>query len=152
MRKAASSPLHRQLLETRIAELRSHIDKGGIREAMVRAVLYVGMARQYMDERAFGLIRKMRLATTEHQRLTLAQFKAMVREQFFMLLIDQEAALAAIPALLPPGADERQAALAAIRDLISASGEPSGEAAERMRHVVALFDGGKPRFVSVANS
>jgi pimeloyl-ACP methyl ester carboxylesterase len=152
LRKAASSPLHRQLLETRIAELRSHIDKGGIREAMVRAVLYVGMARQYMDERAFGLIRKMRLATTEHQRLTLAQFKAMVREQFFMLLIDQEAALAAIPALLPPGADERQAALAAIRDLISASGEPSGEAAERMRRVVALFDGGKPRFVSVANS
>ena len=53
LRKAASSPLHRQLLETRIAELRSHIDKGGIREAMVRAVLYVGMARQYMDERAF---------------------------------------------------------------------------------------------------
>ena len=99
-----------------------------------------------------SLIRKMRLATTEHQRLTLAQFKAMVREQFFMLLIDQEAALAAIPALLPPGADERQAALAAIRDLISASGEPSGEAAERMRRVVALFDGGKPRFVSVANS
>ena len=88
----------------------------------------------------------------EKDSLTLAQFKAMVREQFFMLLIDQEAALAAIPALLPPGADERQAALAAIRDLISASGEPSGEAAERMRRVVALFDGGKPRFVSVANS
>ena len=35
-------------------------------------------------------------------RLTLAEFKALVREQYFMLLIDEEAALAAIPSLLPP--------------------------------------------------
>jgi hypothetical protein len=144
--------LHRQLVETRIAELRSHMDKGGLREATVRAVLYVGMARQYVDERGFEIIRKMRLATTDHQKLTLSQFKAMVREQFFMLLIDQEAALAAMPALLPATAEERQAALAAIRDVIAASGEPTGEAAERMRRIVKLFEGGKPRFASVANS
>ncbi len=109
LRKAATSPLHRQVVETRIAELRSHIDKGGLREAVVRAALYVGMARQYVDERRFELIRKIRLVSTDHQKLTLSQFKAMVREQFFMLLIDQEAALAAIPALLPPSAEERQA-------------------------------------------
>ena len=83
---------------------------------------------------------------------TLAQFKAMVRQQFFMLLIDRDAALAAIPALLPPGAEERQAALAAIREVISASGEPTGETAERMAQVAKLFEGGKPRLASVANS
>ena len=44
--RPATSPLHRQLVETRIAELRSQIDKGGLREAVVRAALYVGMARQ----------------------------------------------------------------------------------------------------------
>ena len=32
------------------------------------------------------------------RQMTLADFKALVREQFFMLLIDEEAALAAIPA------------------------------------------------------
>jgi hypothetical protein len=152
LRKAASSPLHRQLIEARIAEIRSQIEQGGLREAMVRAVLYVGMARQYVDERGFELIRKMRLASTDHQKLTLTQFKAMVREQFFMLLIDQEKALAAIPALLPPGVDDRQAALAAIRDVISASGEPVGEAGERMRRIVKLFEGGKPRLATAANS
>jgi pimeloyl-ACP methyl ester carboxylesterase len=151
LRKAASSPLHRQLVESRIAEIRSHIGQGGLREAMVRAALHIGMARQYVDERGFELIRKIRLATTENQRLTLTQFKAMVREQFFMLLIDQEGALAAIPALLPPGAEERQAALAAIRDVISASGELSGEAAERMKRVTSLFEGGKPRLATAAN-
>jgi hypothetical protein len=76
----------------------------------------------------------------------------MVREQFFMLLIDQDAALAAIPGLLPPAAEERQAALAAIRDVIAASGEPTGEAAERMRRIVKLFEGGKPRLATAANS
>jgi pimeloyl-ACP methyl ester carboxylesterase len=151
LRKAATSPLHRQLLEARIAEIRSHIGEGGLREAMVRAVLYIGMARNYVDERGFGMIRRMRLATTEHQRLTLVQFKAMVREQFFMLLIDQDAALSAIPALLPPGAEERQSALAAIRDVISASGEPADEAAERMKRVAKLFEGGKARLATAAN-
>jgi hypothetical protein len=151
LRKAATSPLHRQLVEARIAEIRSHIDKGGLREAMVRAALYVGMARNSVDERGFALIRRMRLASTEHQKLTLSQFKAMVREQFFMLLIDQDAAMAAIPALLPPGAEERQTALAAIRDVISASGEPAGEAAERMKRIARLFEGGKPRFAAAAN-
>ena len=38
---------------------------------------------------------------TKSARLTLAEFKMLVREQFFMLLLDREAALAAIPKLLP---------------------------------------------------
>ena len=38
----------------------------------------------------------------------------LVREQFFMLLLDREAALAAIPKLLPDNVDERRAAFAAI--------------------------------------
>ena len=106
--------------ETRIAELRSQIETGGLREAHgARRCSMSAWRGGLSDERGFEAIRRMRLATTEHQRLTLAQFKAIVREQFFMLLIDQEAALAAIPALLPPDADERQAALAAIREVLS---------------------------------
>ena len=107
------------------------------------------MARQSVDERGFETIRRLRLASTDHQRLTLAQFKQLVREQFYMLLIDQEAAIAAIPKLLPADAEARQAALAAIQDVVTASGDLTGEAAERMRHIVSLFDGGKPRLASV---
>ena len=33
--------------------------------------------------------------------MSLAEFKVLVREQFFMLLLDQEACLAAIPEMLP---------------------------------------------------
>lgn len=149
LRKAAKSPLHQQLVEKRIAELRSQIKSGGLREAMVRAALYVGMARQYVDERGFETIRRIRLASTVHQKLTLTQFKQLVREQFFMLLIDEDAALTAIPSLLPPGAEERQTALAAIREVVAASGDLTGEAADRMKRIVELFDGGKPRLARV---
>lgn len=144
LRKAPASPLHRQFVEHRIAELRASINSGGLRECMTRAVLYIGMARHYVDERGFEIIRKMRPASTEHQKLTLAQFKAMLREQFFMLLIDEEATLKAIPALLPQGQDERRKALLAIRDVVSASGELTGEAADRMKLITELFSGGKP--------
>ncbi|MGD9921697.1 MAG: DUF3141 domain-containing protein, partial [Pseudorhodoplanes sp.] len=149
LRKAAKSPLHQQLVGKRIAELRAKIGTGGLRECMVRAALYIGMARGAADERGFETIRRIRLATTETQKLTLAQFKQLVREQFSMLLIDEEAALAAIPSLLPPGADERKAALAAVQEVATASGDLAGEAAKRMERVAGLFDGGKPRLAPV---
>jgi pimeloyl-ACP methyl ester carboxylesterase len=149
LRKAAKSPLYEQLIEKRIAELRAGIGTGGLREAMVRAALYIGMARGAADERSFEIIRRVRLASTESQKLTLAQFKRLVREQFFMLLIDEEAALSAIPSLLPPGADERKAALAAIQEVATASGDLAGEAGERMKRIVSLFEGGKLRLAPV---
>ena len=34
--------------------------------------------------------------------MPLSEFKTLVREQYFMLLIDKDASLAAIPSMLPP--------------------------------------------------
>src|SRR5262249_6889511 len=39
VRKAGKSALHAQFVQTRIAELKSRIDKGGVRECIVRAAL-----------------------------------------------------------------------------------------------------------------
>ena len=72
--------------------------------------------------------------------MTLAQFKAMAREQFLLLLLEPEAAIAAIPKLLPENADERRKGLAAIRNVLSSGGEISGEAAERLKKITALFE------------
>ncbi len=97
------------------------------------------MARAAVDERSVAALRRIRL-TEESSRLTLQQFKAMAREQFFLLLLEPEATLAAIPKLLPPDIAERRKGLAAIRNVLSASGEISGEAAERLKKVTALFE------------
>src|SRR5262249_19546239 len=107
-RRAPKGPFHQELLQNRIAELKSHIPVGGLREAVVRAILYIGMSRGSVDERGFELVRRIRSTQHELPVLTLAAFKVMVREQFLMLLIDPEAALAAIPAMLPADADKRQ--------------------------------------------
>ena len=71
--------------------------------------------------------------------MTLTQFKSMAREQFFLLLLEPEATLAAIPKLLPSDLAERRKGLAAIRNVLSSSGEIGGEAAERLKKVAALF-------------
>jgi hypothetical protein len=63
----------------------------------------------------------------------------MAREQFYLLLLEPEATLAAIPKLLPADVGERRKGLAAIRNVLSSSGEITGEAAERLKKVTALF-------------
>ena len=138
-RKLGKSPLHAELLRMRIAELRSRADSGGLRECVVRGLLYVGMKRGGVDERALAALRQLRM-NSQGQQLTLAEFKAMVREQFFLLLVDQEAALAAIPRMLPASSDQRREGLAAIVEVLNASGEVSGEVADRLSEIIRSFE------------
>ncbi len=98
------------------------------------------MARGSVDERVFELVRRMRLTADGMPRLKLQAFKALVREQYFMLLIDEAAALAAIPRLLPSGAEERRKALAILREIVTARGELSGEGSRRMERITRLFE------------
>jgi hypothetical protein len=137
-RRQEMSAKHREMLQARIAELKSRIGDGGLREAAVRGLLYVGSVRGMVDERSLEALRNLRRNDTG-ARLTLSEFKMLVREQFFMLLLDQETALAAIPKLLPGNADDRRAAFAAIREVLSASAAISGEVATRLQRVAGLF-------------
>lgn len=145
LRHAAKNPLHRQLLQARIAELRSQIANGATREALVRSALYVGMARGSVDERGFELVRRIRAAPGDTPNLPLSAFKALVREQYFMLLIDEGAALAAIPAMLPANPEERRKVLAIVRKVLGARGELTGDAAERMERIARLFEVDRPQ-------
>jgi len=137
LRQAAKSPLHQELLQKRIAELKSRIPIGGLREAVIRGLLYAGMTRAAIDERGFELTRRIRQA---HGDIPLSDFKALVREQFNMLLIDQEGALRAIPAMLPSDAEERRKAFDLIKQVLGARGEMSPEDEKRMTEVARLFD------------
>src|SRR5262249_6269598 len=137
-RRREMDPRHRELLQARIAELKGKIGAGGLREAGLRALLYVGSARGMVDERSLEALRRLR-QDDESARMTLTEFKMLVREQFFMLLLDKEAALAAIPKLLPKSAEKRREAFAVIQEVLSASAEISGEVASRLKEVAKLF-------------
>src|SRR5271157_5800014 len=137
-RAAPKSALHRELIQDRIAEIKSRIRKGGLQECTIRGLIYVGLARGRVDERGVNALRQIRLSDGM-PRLSLSEFKAMAREQFFMLLLDTDATLEAIPALLPADAALRQKAFDSIKKVLEASGELTGEAVERLNRVKEIF-------------
>jgi pimeloyl-ACP methyl ester carboxylesterase len=139
MRKAGKSRLHKELLDTRIAELKSRIPVGGLREAMIRSLLYIGMTRDAVDERGFEMVRRLRNSQSEMPYLPLPTFKALVREQYLMLLIDPEASVAAIPSLLPDDPEICFKALDLLKRVLSARGEIVGDVAERLQRIDRLF-------------
>ena len=138
VRKAGKSPLHRDLLQARIAELKSRIGTGGAREGRIRALLYAGMGRASVDERGFEAVRRIRAAQDSVQRPPLAEFKALVRDQYFMLLLDPEAAIATLPDLLPD-VDERRKVLTAVREVLSAWGAIDGDVADRLQKMALVL-------------
>src|SRR6185369_10503753 len=134
-------PLHDQFVQQRIAALRSQIPEGSIREATVRAVLYIGMTRGAVDERAFEAIRRIRESQKDLNPLPIADFKALVREQYFMLLIDAAAAIAAIPSMLPRDTGMRAQAFELIKHVVEAAGMLPSDGQQRLRHIKTLFLG-----------
>jgi pimeloyl-ACP methyl ester carboxylesterase len=141
LRTASKNPLYHQLLQKRIAELKARIPVGGVREAVIRGLIYAGMSRGGIDERGFEMARRIRKTYGD---IPLSEFKALIREQFLMLLIDEESALAAIPGLLPSDEGIRAEAYAIIQQIMGARGELSPENNVRMSAIAHYFGvGGK---------
>ena len=138
-RKAARSKLHDALVERRIEELRAGMSHGGLAEALIRALIWVGMVRNAVDERGFAAITRLRDAHPANKQMSLADFKALVREQYLMLVVDEQAAIRAIPGLMPEPLEARREAFAALRGVLEASGPLDDAPAERLRRVAALF-------------
>jgi len=142
-RRPGLEPEEIAFVQQRIAELKARLAEGGWREAAIRGLVYIGMAGAGVDERAFEVLRQMRAAS--HGEMTLAEFKQVLREQFFALLLDRDGALAAIPKMLPADAAVRAEALGKIRQVVSAVGEVSGERAERLAQIEKLFQAVEPQ-------
>src|SRR5262249_15790117 len=136
LRKPPRNRLYQELVRKRIAELKSHIPLGGLREAVVRALIYLGLGRGSVDERGFESVRRLR---SRYGDMPLSEFKRLVREQFAMLLIDQQAALAALPSLLPPDAQTRSEAFNVVRQVMAACGEISAEVEKRLSEIGRHF-------------
>jgi pimeloyl-ACP methyl ester carboxylesterase len=137
--RPAQDPVHAALVEEKIASLRATIEHGGTPAATIRALLYIGMPSASADERSFAVIRKVRQANAEHRQMKLADFKQLVRDQFFTLLLEPVAAVAAIPKMLPQDAELRRKILEQIRTCIEARGEMMPEIAARFREITRLF-------------
>lgn len=139
LRRPAKDSWHQELLRTRIAELKARMSVGGWTEVGVRALIYVGKYRGMVDARAFETVRRLRHDTNVATSLSLGEFKALVREQFYLLLIDQEATLGAIPKMLPEDAATRQQGLDIVKRVLTACGPLDDEDQARLARIARLF-------------
>jgi hypothetical protein len=138
--RPAKDAWHQELLRTRIAELKARVSAGGLLAATVRAMVYAGKYRGAVDERGFEIVRRLRHDPNLTPRVSLVEFKALVREQFYLLLIDQEAALGAIPTmLLPEDTATRQQALDIVKRVLAACGPLGDEDQARLARITRLF-------------
>jgi hypothetical protein len=135
--KPGDGAQHLALVARRIDELKHAIPQGGPREATIRALLYVRMPEGVVDERGFNLLRRMRQEAGGD--LTLSEFKKLLREQFFMLTLDERRAVEAIPAMLAKDPDLASTLGGKLRRLISVVGAPSVESTARLAEVERLF-------------
>jgi hypothetical protein len=145
-RRPGKDATHAALVAHRIEELRGGIREGGPREAVIRALLYIRMPDGVADERGFNLLRQMR--EEAGQGLSLQDFKKLVREQFFMLLLDERSAVEAIPAMLAkdPGLASRMTGN--LFRLIEVVGIRSKVAKARLAEIEAIFESSGQREAS----
>jgi hypothetical protein len=112
--------------ERAAAELRSALEHrfetGGADEGALRALIYIRKPEGAVDERGFRMLKMIRDSRKVNKRLTLAQFRTMLRDQYQLILLDEERAVRALPRLVRPGEPESDAALGALRELLVAPG------------------------------
>jgi hypothetical protein len=134
--------VYRAFVAHRIEELTRNIAQGGPREAVIRALLYIRMPEGVADERGFRLLEHMREDTGSG--LSLAAFKAMARDQFFTLLLDERQAIEAIPAMLDTEPELASRMGSTLRKLIEVVGVESKLGKTRLAEITAMFESRKP--------
>ncbi len=136
-RHPGKEPFHLERVARRKKELLAAIEKGGPREAMLRGMLYVNMPEKVVDEREFEVIRRFRAGHVGS--LPLSEFKEVLRDQFYMLLLDEKRAIAAIPRLMAGHEKEGPAMLDLILRINTADGPLDADGERRFREIEKLF-------------
>jgi hypothetical protein len=121
----------------RIRELEQRISEGGAREAAIRALLYIRLPGGAVDERGFRLMQRMREEAGEG--LSLADFKKVVRDQFFMLLTNEKRAVEAIPAMLAHDPEGKARCVERLRRIIEVVGLQGEDEQSRLREIENLI-------------
>jgi hypothetical protein len=109
-----------ELRRLKSLEHESMIEKGTTLEAVVRMLLYQGHDAKVVDERPFHLIQQFIREAPADRRPTLAELKAAFRSQRYILFLDHERAVNALPKLLPEQ-DQRQQALELVHQIATTS-------------------------------
>jgi len=125
-------------------QLERRIDEGGLIEAAVRALIYVRLPEGKVDERGFAALKQISAELPAARRVGFVRFKEIVKEQYLMLLLDEERAIAALPKLLPDNRRQCGEALTLVRRVLAARGALPEEGRRRLERIEAMFGGPPP--------
>jgi len=124
--------------------LEQQIDQGGLIEAALRALIYVRLPEGKVDERGFAALKQISAELPAAKRVGLTRFKEIVKEQYLILLLDAERAIASLPKLLPSNRRQCEEALALVRRVLAARGALPEEGRKRLERIEAMFVGPPP--------
>ena len=134
--KPGTSPDQKAALAATVNGLCATMDRGGELEAAVRALIYIAEGQRFVDARSFEILRRISKAYPD---VTFDLYKAVVREEWAKLVLDERAALEALPRLLPADAAERSDMFGKIKGIALAAGDLDPEANRRLCELEALF-------------
>ena len=130
------SPETRAASQTRSDAYAARVETGGFDAALTRAVLYVIAANRSVDQRC---ALALNVARQQFMHLSLAEFKALVREQFFILQAEPARAIDVLAGLVTEP-NRRTELLEQVR-AIAGAGDPltaaEGERLTRLSRVLA---------------
>ena len=139
--RPGTEPEEMAFVEEQREALLARMGEGGLREAFIRALVFIRLPQLAADERSFRMLQKLR---DEHAHdMTLAQFKETIRAQFLLVLMDPEAAVRTLPGLLE-GREADAPRLFAVREEVLAVGGPMIEESERRFERIAAVFGAAP--------
>lgn len=118
---------------------RGRIAQGDMLDAVARITVYIYRAQHRVDERTFNALRKLLLAYPE---VSPAAFKAALREQWAILTLDERAAIAALPQLLPQNAARRRTCSELLKSTVAATGKLNADGQRRMNEILHLLADG----------
>jgi hypothetical protein len=111
------------------------LNAGGFDEALVRAVIYIVSAERAVDARCALAMNTARL---QLMHLPLVSFKALVRDQFFVLVLERERAIEVLGSLVTTE-EQRQDLLAQVNAIVGAAGNLTPAERERWDRLEKLF-------------
>ena len=126
-------------------ELEEKFEQGGAIEAALRSLTYIRLAEGgSVDERGFGALKELRATADSGSAPSMASLKKSLRDQYLLLRLDEERALATLPKLIPNETAERARTLDAIHRMAKARGEVTDSEKTRLVRIERIFAAKRP--------
>ena len=122
----------------KIESIEPAFENGSALDGWVRIMIHLQWDEKRIDERPFHFVRRMLAENSHPEKMTLAQLKQVLKQQAFLMLLDADRAVRALPGLLR-NKEQRREAIAAARKVLGTRGPLSDAQKARFAELEELL-------------